>query len=166
MRKRTWLAIAFTAAGVLVMINGGLSSDGFIGIGFAFFMTLCYAFFIIIMRHGKHIDMVPAALVAGLATIAFSSFFINDFAVPWQDIAIGFALGIGQMGLGLILFIKGSRYVPAAELPLLTMLEVILSPLWVWLFFQENPGVWTLAGGGVIMIGIVIQALGTGKKPQ
>lgn len=163
-RKRTWLAIAFTAFGVLVMINGGLSVNGFVGIGFAFFMALCYAFFTIIMRHNKHIDMVPAALVAGLSTIVFSSFFIDSFLLPWQDIVIALALGVGQMGLGLILFIKGSRYVPAAELTLLTMLEVILSPLWVWLLFQENPGIWTLVGGGVIMVGILIQATGTGKS--
>ena len=165
-RKRTWLAIAFTAAGVLVMINGGLSADSFVGIGFAFFMALCYAFFTIIMRHNKHIDMLPAALVAGLTTIVFSSFFIDSFVLPWQDIAITFALGIGQMGLGLILFIKGSRYVPAAELTLLTMLEVILSPLWVWLLFQEDPGIWTLAGGAIIMMGIFIQASGTRKNSK
>ena len=73
---------------------------------------------------------------------------------------------LGKMGLGLILFIKGSRYVPAAELTLLTMLEVILSPLWVWLLFQEDPGIWTLAGGAIIMMGIFIQASGTRKNSK
>lgn len=163
-KKRTWLAIAFTTSGVLVMVNGGLSSDGLIGMGFAMFMALCYASFTVIMRHSKHIDMVPAALVAGLTSMAFAALFIDDFAIPLNDILIAIALGLIQMGLALILFIKGSRYVPAAEITLLTMLEVILSPLWVWLLLDEHPGNWTLVGGGIIMLGVFIQASGARRK--
>lgn len=160
-KRRTWAAIAITTSGVLVMVNGGLSDDGLTGIGFAFFMALCFALFSIVMRHGKNLDMVPAALVAGLSTITLSSFFVPSFVLPWQDIAVALALGVGQMGLGLILFIKGSRYVPAAELTLLTMLEVILSPVWVWFLFGENPGIWTLSGGAVIMLGVLVQVSAT-----
>ena len=163
-KRRTWVAIAFTTSGVLVMVNGGLSSEGLIGMGFAMFMALCYASFTVIMRHGKHIDMVPAALVAGLTSMAFASLFIDDFNLPLNDILIAMGLGVVQMGLALIFFIKGSRYVPAAELTLLTMLEVILSPLWVWLLLNEHPGNWTLIGGAIIMLGVFIQASGARRK--
>ena len=163
-KKRTWLAIACTTSGVLIMVNGGLSSDGLIGMGFAFFMALCYACFTVIMRHCKNIDMVPAALVAGLTSMAFAALFIDSFALPINDILIALGLGVIQMGIALILFIKGSRHVPAAELTLLTMLEVILSPLWVWMLLNEHPGYWTLIGGSVIILGVVVQASGTRRK--
>jgi drug/metabolite transporter (DMT)-like permease len=163
-KKRTWLAIACTTSGVLLMVNGGLSSDGLIGMGFAFFMALCYACFTVIMRHCKNIDMVPAALVAGLTSMAFAALFIDNYILPMTDILIALGLGVVQMGIALILFIKGSRHVPAAELTLLTMLEVILSPLWVWMLLNEHPGYWTLIGGTVIILGVVIQASGTRRK--
>lgn len=163
-KKRTWIAIACTTSGVLVMVNGGLSSDGLIGMGFAFFMAVCYAGFTVIMRHGKDIDMVPTALVAGLTSMIFAAMFIDDFALPSNDILIALGLGVVQMGVALICFIKGSRYVPAAELTLLTMLEVILSPLWVWLLLNEHPGNWTLVGGTIIMLGVFIQASGARRK--
>ena len=163
-KKRTWLAIACTTSGVLIMVNGGLSSDGLIGMGFAFFMALCYACFTVIMRHCKNIDMVPAALVAGLTSMAFAALFIDSFVLPINDILIALGLGVVQMGIALILFIKGSRHVPAAELTLLTMLEVILSPLWVWMLLNEHPGYWTLIGGSVIILGVVVQASGTRRK--
>ena len=163
-KKRTWLAIACTTSGVLIMVNGGLSSDGLIGMGFAFFMALCYACFTVIMRHCKNIDMVPAALVAGLTSMSFAALFIDSFALPINDILIALGLGVVQMGIALILFIKGSRHVPAAELTLLTMLEVILSPLWVWMLLNEHPGYWTLIGGSVIILGVVVQASGTRRK--
>jgi len=163
-KKRTWLAIACTTSGVLIMVNGGLSSDGLIGMGFAFFMALCYACFTVIMRHCKNIDMVPAALVAGITSMAFAALFIDSYILPMNDILIALGLGVVQMGIALILFIKGSRHVPAAELTLLTMLEVILSPLWVWMLLSEHPGYWTLMGGTVIILGVVIQASGTRRK--
>ena len=146
------------------MVNGGLSSDGLIGMGFALFMALCYAAFTVIMRHSKHIDMVPAALVAGLTSMTFAALFIDDFSLPSKDIIIALSLGVVQMGIALIMFIKGSRHVPAAEITLLTMLEVILSPLWVWLLLNEHPGYWTLIGGTIIMLGVVIQASGARRK--
>ena len=110
--------------------------------------------------------MVPAALVGAMFSMAVAGYNIESFQLPLNDIIICGALGVIQMGIPLILFIKGSRYVPAAELTLLTMLEVILSPLWVWIFLAEDPGYWTLIGGGVITMGIIIQANGARRKPH
>jgi len=66
-----------------------------------------------------------------------------------------------------VLFISGSKHVSAAELTLLTMLEVILSPIWVWFLFNEHPGNWTLVGGSIIMLGVMVQAIGARRRhPQ
>lgn len=165
-RTRTWVAIAFTTSGVLVMVNSGLSTEGLLGMGFALSSALFFASFSVIMRYRKHINMVPAAFIAGLTSLIISALFIDDFFIPINDILIALGLGFIQMGLALIFFIKGSRYVPAAELALLTMLEVILSPLWVWVLLDEHPGSWTLIGGAIIMLGVFIQAGGTKRKKQ
>jgi drug/metabolite transporter (DMT)-like permease len=52
------------------------------------------------------------------------------------------------------MFTLGSRYVPAAELTLLSLTEVVLGPLWVWLAFAEEPSRPTLLGGAILFASI------------
>jgi len=166
-KKRTWAAIALTSVGVSVMVGNALSGDGIIGMAFALMMAVCYAAFSVVMRRGKGSDMLPAALIGGLFSMLVAALAIDDFAISLADLAICLALGFFQMGLALVLFISGSKHVPAAELTLLTMLEVILSPIWVWFLFNEHPGNWTLIGGSIIMLGVMIQAIGARRRhPQ
>lgn len=166
-KRRTWVAIGLTSIGVSVMVGHALSGDGIIGMAFALMMAICYAAFSVIMRRGKGSDMLPAAVIGGFFSMLVAWLAIDDFSISWTDLTICLALGFFQMGLALVLFISGSKHVPAAELTLLTMLEVILSPIWVWFLFNEHPGNWTLIGGGIIMMGVVVQAIGARRQhPQ
>ena len=166
-KRRTWAAIALTSIGVSVMVGHALNGDGLIGMAFALMMAVSYAAFSVVMRRGKGGDMLPAALIGGIFSMLVATFAIEDFFISWVDLAICLALGCFQMGLALVLFIAGSKHVPAAELTLLTMLEVILSPIWVWFLFNEYPGNWTLIGGSIIMLGVVVQATGARRRhPQ
>ncbi len=72
------------------------------------------------------------------------------------------AVGVG----GMVLFTAGSRHVPAAELALLLLTEVVLAPIWVWLWIGEVPRLWTLVGGAVIFTAIIGHAIsGMRRKP-
>jgi len=163
--KRTWAAIALTSVGVSVMVSNALSGDGIIGMALALLMAVCYAVFSVIFRHGKGSDMLPAEAVAGIFAMLVAASAINNFYISGADLLICLTLGVFQIGLALVLFIAGSKHVPAAEMTLLTMLEVILSPIWVWLLFNEHPGYWTLVGGSTIMLGFMVQALGARRRP-
>ena len=66
-------------------------------------------------------------------------------------------LGAGQMGPGLTFLTLGARLIPAAEVALITLLEVVLGPLWVWLAISEEPGTATLVGGLVVIAAVVFQ---------
>jgi len=66
-------------------------------------------------------------------------------------------LGIVQLGLAYLLFIRGVRHVPAGEASLVSMLEPVLNPVWVFLGYGEKPGVWALAGGGIVIAAVVIR---------
>ena len=75
-------------------------------------------------------------------------------------------MGVFQVGLGLTIFTIGSRVVPAAELALLSMTEVVLGPIWTWLFVGETASPLTLLGGAVLMLAIAGNALsGLRRKP-
>ena len=83
-----------------------------------------------------------------------------------QDTSIALSMGIFQVGAGLAVFTIGSKVVPAAELTLLSMTEVLLGPLWVWYFLGETVGFYTLLGGGILMSAIAGNALsGVRRKP-
>ena len=75
-------------------------------------------------------------------------------------------LGIGQIGLGLIFLTIGARLIPAAEVALITLLEIVLGPLWVWIFLCEQPSATTIAGGAIVLAAVVIQAAGQPEEPS
>ena len=68
-------------------------------------------------------------------------------------------MGVFQVGAGLILYTLGSRSLPAAELTLLSLAEVLLAPVWVWLFLGETATVYTLVGGAILLAAITGNAL-------
>jgi drug/metabolite transporter (DMT)-like permease len=75
-------------------------------------------------------------------------------------------MGVFQVGAGLILYTLGSRTLPAAELALLSLAEVLLGPFWVWFILGETVSANTLFGGIVLLVSIVGNALsGKRRKP-
>lgn len=75
-------------------------------------------------------------------------------------------MGVFQVGAGLAIYTIGSKVVPAAELALLSMTEVLLGPFWVWLFLGETASVYTLIGGVILLLAIAGNALtGIRRKP-
>ena len=60
-------------------------------------------------------------------------------------------MGCVQLSLGFFLFVRGAPHLSAAEVGLLTLLETVLAPIWVWIGFAETPGPATLAGGGIVI---------------
>ena len=70
------------------------------------------------------------------------------------------------LGLGLLLYTMGARVVPAVELTLLSLAEVVLGPVWVWLFLGEAPTPTTLAGVAILLGAITFNAVsGARRRP-
>jgi drug/metabolite transporter (DMT)-like permease len=61
------------------------------------------------------------------------------------------------MGLGLLFLSIGARLIPAAEVALITLLEVVLAPLWVWVSISERPAPTAIVGGAVVVVAVVLQ---------
>ena len=85
--------------------------------------------------------------------------FASPGSVSLQDLGLLVALGVGQIGLGLVLLTIGARLIPAAEVALITLLEIVLGPVWVWLARGEQPSATTLAGGAIVLGAVVFQAV-------
>jgi drug/metabolite transporter (DMT)-like permease len=120
---------------------------------------------IVITRWRRDVSMTPATILAqAILVVAFLPFAsaggIDGAAVGWLA-----ALGIGQIGLGFALLTVGARLIPAAQVGLITLLEVVLGPLWVWLALSERPSTLTLVGGAVVIAAIVLQSVGGARVP-
>jgi drug/metabolite transporter (DMT)-like permease len=154
--RRTAAAMALAVVGVAAMVGtpGGVSA---VGESLAFVMGLSFALTIVLARRGREVSMAPATCLSQFLLLVAFAPFAHPGAVGGHDLGLLFLLGFGQIGLGLIFLTIGARLIPAGEVALISLLEVVLGPLWVWLARGERPGGWTLIGGGVVVIAVLVQ---------
>ena len=162
--RRTAAAIAVALAGVVAMA-GAPGSGGAVGVGAAIVMTMAFAVSIVITRHRRDVSMAPAICLSQLIVLAVAAPFADAGSVTGHDLGFLVLLGVGQMGLGLAFLTIGARLLPAAEVALITMLELALGPLWVWLAYTESPGVATFVGGAVIGVAVLLQTTERPAEP-
>ena len=119
--------------------------------------ALAFSVMIVITRWRHEVSMAPATCLSQVILVAAFLPFASPGAISGDDLAWLAALGIGQIGLGFALLTVGARLIPAAQVGLITLLEVVLGPVWVWLALDERPGTLTLVGGAIVIAAIVLQ---------
>jgi drug/metabolite transporter (DMT)-like permease len=169
-RKATWVAIAGAGSGMVIMLWDGLAAGALAGNVAAVLSATGFAVFTIALRWRKLEDMLPTVLLAGVFAFftALMMCRLLDQSIilsPW-DSGVSMFMGVFQLGLVLSIYTFGSKVVPAAELVLLSMTEVLLGPVWVWVFIGEIASVWTFVGGSILMVAIAGNALsGIRRRP-
>ena len=157
---RAGIAMAIALLGVGLMV-GGPGSGGAVGVGFSLVMTLAFAGSIVITRHRRDISMAPAICVSQLLVVLAVGPFSQPATVGRHDLVVLVLLGVGQMGLGLLLFTMGARLIAASEVALITLLEVVLGPFWAWVAVSETPAPSTVLGGAVVVAAVLLQTTAT-----
>lgn len=155
--RRTWLAMAVAGVGVGLMVAGSLDA-GAVAVILPIVMTASFAAVIVITRYRRDVSMMPATCASQALVVVVVAPFASLGSATGQDWALFAALGTFQMGVGLALLTVGARLLPPAEVALLSLLEVVLGPLWVWLAYEERPSAATLVGGAVVTAAVIIQA--------
>jgi drug/metabolite transporter (DMT)-like permease len=163
--RRTWVAMAVAIAGVGLMV-GGPSHPSAAGLSLSLLMSISFAGTIVVTRHLREVSMAPATCLSQALVFVFAAPFASTGSVGGRDLTLLAGLGIGQIGLGLIFLTIGARLIPAAEVALITLLEIVLGPLWVWIAESEQPSATTLAGGAIVLAAVVIQAVGEPEEPS
>ncbi len=152
--RRTWIAMAIAVVGVGVMVGGPRIGSTF-GLLFALLMSFLFGLSIVLTRYARSVSMAPGSALSQLIVFVVAVPFAGISSITGGDLTRLVILGVFQMGLGQLCFVMGARLIDAGETGLITLLEVLLGPLWVWMFYRENPGPGTLLGG-VILIGAVV----------
>ena len=162
-RPATWVAIAIAVLGMAIMVREGVSMGDMSGNLAAIASAFGFAVFAVMARWGKLADMLPAVILGGLFSMALAAVALGvqgrSLAPSSMDIGIITLAGAVILGVGLALFTLGSRVVPAAEATLLTMLEIILGPVWVWLLLGESASQMTFVGGAVVLSAVALNAV-------
>jgi len=169
-RAATWIAIGVALGGIAIMATdktGGVVLTGSLA---ALGSALGFAVFTVALRWGRTAEMLPSVFLSGLfgfvITFAICHFAGLSIVLSPRDGGVAICMGVFQVGAGLILYTLGSRSLPAAELALLSLAEVLLGPVWVWLFLGETASLNTLIGGAVLLAAIAGNALsGKRRKP-
>jgi drug/metabolite transporter (DMT)-like permease len=155
--RRTWLAMAIAVAGVAVMV-GGPGRPSLLGQGLSLVVSVSFAATLVITRHRRDVSMAPATCLSQLLVLAVAAPFAAPGAAGALDVTLLAALGITQIGLGFVFLTIGGRLIPAGEVALITLLEIVLGPLWVWVFLSEQPSAATLVGGVIVLGAVLLEA--------
>ena len=167
----TWVSIGIALFGITVMVSDLTGGPEWSGSLAALGSAIGFSIFTVSLRWGKSNDMLPAVFLSGLFSIIITATICINLALPLvlsvNDISISFGMGVFQVGAGLVFYTLGSKTLPAAELTLLSLAEVLLGPFWVWLFLGEMASSATALGGAILLFAIVGNAVyGTRKKRE
>ena len=157
--RRTVAAMIVALVGVGVMI-GDPRGGAWLGDVSSLVMAFSFAIAIVITRHRREVSMAPAMCLAQVMILVTFAPLCSPGQVGPRDGLLLVAMGVGQMGFAMALFTVGARLIPAAEAALLTLLEVVLGPLWVWVGVGERPNTATLIGGAIVVGAVMLQARG------
>jgi drug/metabolite transporter (DMT)-like permease len=144
--------------GVMIML--GLSREGgWIGDAFAFGMTSAMAVMMVIGRSHPNLPVLQVTFLASLLSAACGAPFAGHAVPGGSDLLTLMAFGVTNSAVGVVFFTYGSQLLPPVETGLLSLLEVPLGPLWVWLALGETPSAATTVGGVVVFASVVIHTL-------
>ena len=166
-RLRTMLASLAALCGVAIIVSGTEGSADIFGIGLACFMTVAIAAMTVTVRQHRNTPMVAAAALSNFLGSAVSIPFAQSIAgVTGTDLFVLAMFGFLQVGLGLSLFILGSRRLPSGQATLIATLETPLMPFWVWLAFAEVPALRVLGGGALVMGAVIVDIVGDNSEQK
>jgi drug/metabolite transporter (DMT)-like permease len=157
---RTWAAIWVASAGIAWMFASEMSAgpSAWLGMGVALAVPIAAAsnWTLLQARAGDgEIDLLPAvwlgALLSALATLPLAW----PFAASGRDLLMLAGLGVFQLAVPCLIVVRLTRVLPAAEVALLGLMEVLLGVLWAWLLADEAPSPAALLGGVMVLAALI-----------
>lgn len=146
---QTLLAITLALFGVVIIVWDGLIADTYVGDLLALGVAICMAITLTVARMSRK-NIVTSLAIGALASAIVALPFVEPATLPdvnWTWLALN-ALIIVPLALTLLAI--GPRYLPAPEVAMFFLAEVVLTPIWIWLIFGELPTLRAFMGGVVV----------------
>ena len=160
-----WVSIFLATVGIIIMAVGNTEKNSFIGFLFGITSSIGFSVFSVTLRWRKETPKFTTVALAGLFCFVFAALIILITQQPFFSSSYNssmFSLHGILVCLGLILYSIGSKAIPAAELTLLSLTEVVGGIFWVWLplfGINEVPSSYTVTGGFFLFISLIYYSL-------
>jgi len=160
-----WISIFIAAFGIIIIGSGNTEKNSLIGLVFGVTSSIGFSVFSVSLRWRKETPKFTTVAIAGLFCVFISSIFIlmsKSAFLSTSYNGVLFSLHGTLVCIGLILYSIGSKAIPAAELTLLSLTEVIGGIFWVWLplfGINEIPTTNTIIGGFFLFMSIIYYSL-------
>ena len=160
-----WISIIIATIGIIIMAMGNTETNSLVGFIFGMTSSIGFSAFSVSLRWRKETPKFTTVAIAGLFCFIFATIMIlinnqNFFSSSYNSAM--FSLHGTLVCLGLILYSIGSKAIPAAELTLLSLTEVIGGIFWVWLPIfgvNEVPSTNTIIGGFFLFFSLFYYSL-------
>lgn len=154
------ITIILAFGGMALFFLGELSPGHFAGNVIALISGMCFAGFLLGMRKNDH-EYQFATIFWGNIIISLVSLFsiFSIDVLTLSDFSMMAYLGIVQIGLAYAVFTYSLKRVHAIEASLISMIEPVLNPVWVFIWYGEKPSTLALIGGVVILVGLTIKSI-------
>ena len=158
------IASFFMFVGLFVIFNDELEVGSLDGNIYALLCTSLFAMSFVLLSRYKQMDRVLLTALSGLVLSIIAFFFCEDLAIDLKTLAVVMTMGLLISPISRVLLGTGAKYISASEVSLLMLIETIMAPIWVWVFLNEIPTIYTFIGGSVIVATLVVNSLYTLKK--
>ncbi|RDE25372.1 DMT family transporter [Motiliproteus coralliicola] len=158
-QRATWIAIGFVMIGIGIVVSGSYETGNWFGDLLAVFAVTCVALNQTLLRKYQHVSRMASVGVGGLllALVMFMLASPSSFSLEtWLIMAL---MGLFTAPFGRVLSQVATRYITAAEVGMILMIEAVFAPLWAFGVFGEIPPSASLLGGGIILVTIFLYAV-------
>lgn len=160
------IAIIFVILGMVLFFVQNLSFGNALGNIFAIFSGFFLASTTVAIRIQKDGSAIESTFFGNLITFLIAIPFILQVKPDIRSIIFIIILGVFQLGISYIFYVNALKYISALEGILLTVLEPILNPLWVFLITGENPGIFAILGGIIVVGSVIARGVYVSKKEE
>jgi len=171
LRKSTLFSMVIAFFGVCIMVINDSISGSAIGALIGFLSATCFALYTVTIRWKPNTPKFTTVVLAGLFCAIFSLLILKFNFQSFKEMpTINSYLSLLHgtlVGSGLILFSLGAKYLPSAELTLLSLMEIVGGVIWVWIPFfgiNEIPSLTVIIGGIIITLAVLIHGIGAKRK--
>jgi drug/metabolite transporter (DMT)-like permease len=161
--RMDWTSMIVIFSGMLLFFGDKLSLNGFYGNLAAVLSGITLALLTVSLRAQKSGVPAESILLANLFTAVAGFPIVLKEAWTITNWLIILYLGVFQIGLSFLFFSVAIKHVPALEATLISTLEPVLNPLWVFLFIGEKPGYFALIGGAIVLGGVALNAISSAR---
>ncbi|MBL9186049.1 MAG: DMT family transporter [Opitutaceae bacterium] len=157
--RADWFTIVAVLGGLALFVLDGLALGHAGGNALALLSGLAFASMTMALRHQKDGSPVQSIILGNLLAFVIGlPWLLAAPPLPATGWAALLTLGVVQLGVAYLLFVRAIRHVTALEAMLIPVIEPILNPIWVFLAFGEVPSRWALIGGAIVLGAVTLRA--------